>query len=190
MKKVYDFPFRWDFSLNIALTIEIKWVKTEIKKKIEYQQATIKETIEEMAEIDKEGIDKFITKFLQKCEFTENELIMLSMKPDVIERIMQTFLLTRYRWVFDEEALKNPKQSLKDTSGVPYAAILAMVAEKLHVDPITFQDTYTMEQLAYLMWWIEYWINAQTEEWQQRNKQKYGKDEQYDNMLISKLKNL
>lgn len=190
MKNIYDFPFRWDFSLNINVTIEIKWVNTEIKKKIEYQQATIRETIEEMKDIEKKWITEFIMEFLKRCEFNENELMILSMKPDVIENIMQTFLLTRYRWVFDEESLKHPKQWLKDTSWVPYAAILAMVAEKLHVDPITFQENYTMEQMAYLMGWIEYRINAQSEEWQQRNKQKYGKDEQYDNMLISKLKNL
>lgn len=190
MSKIYDFPFRGDFSLNINVDMQLKWKDVGFKKKLEYQQATIRETIEEMDEIDKLWINEFILKFLNRCGFSENEITLLYMKPEVVENIVETFLVTRYRWVIDKEKLKHPDNTPKPTSGMPRHAVLALIAEKMHIDPITFQETYTMEQMAYLMNWIEYWINAQTKEWQDVNKQKYGKDEEYDSMLIEKMKNL
>lgn len=190
MNNVYDFPFRWEFALNINVDIKIKWVNMWFKKRFEYQQATIKETIEEMDEIDRIGIDKFIMNFLVKCGFNKQEMTLIAMKPDVIENIVETFLTTRYRGIVDKEKLHNPDTAPKDTSWMPYHAVLALIAEKLNIDPITFQNEYTMEQLSYMMNWIEYWINAQTKEWQDINKKKYGKSEEYDNMLINKIRNL
>jgi len=59
---------------------------------------------------------------------------------------------------------ENAEKVIEQKSGVPYSAILALVSDKLNIDPLTFQERYTMEQLTYMLAGIEYWANEQTEE--------------------------
>lgn len=190
MSKAYDYPFRGDFSLTVSVDIDYRWKKLWFKKVVEYKQATIHETIDELEQIGKKWLGEFMINFLHDRWLSDDDLTLLSMKPETLKDVVNTIVLTRYRWVIDKDMLEKPDNTPKEVAWVPYCAILALVAEKLHIDPITFQDNYTIEQMGYLLGWVEYWVNAQSKEWQEANKKKYGRDEAYDNMLIDKLRNL
>ena len=56
----------------------------------------------------------------------------------------------------------------------------------LKIDPLTFQERYTLTMI-YLSKWIEK-LNTKSEEGQKKNKEKYGKTEEYDSMLLERLK--
>jgi hypothetical protein len=189
MSNSYDFPRRREYNLNVSIEI-MSWEKVEtIKKVVSYKQANIIETIKELDEMDEIWLDTYFVKFLKEHSWLdENDLILLWMQPEKIEDLMIKFLTTRFRWVINEDAIKKPKNGIMQKSWVPYSAILVLLSKKLCIDPITFQEKYTFEQMTYLLAGIEYWANTKSEKWQKANKEKYEKDINYDSMLIEQLK--
>ncbi|HPC34029.1 MAG TPA: hypothetical protein PLP73_00025 [Candidatus Absconditabacterales bacterium] len=193
MSRGYDFPFQREYNLNIKIEVNFKLKNQVIEKVLKYKQATIKETLLELEEIENNGIDKYFLKVLKENGFEDGDITLFGLDQDKFNGFVVTYLTTRFRGVIDKDQLEksmkeNAEKVIEQKSGVPYSAILALVSDKLNIDPLTFQERYTMEQLTYMLAGIEYWANEQTEEGQQKNKQKYGQDAEYDHMLLERLR--
>lgn len=188
MSKWYDFPIRKDYRLNVKISVSFEEKTQDVVKLLEYKQATIMETIKELDEIDKEWIDKYFIKVLKDVwGFEDWDITLLSLDSETFKSFTIQYLTTRFRWVINKDNLLNPKQAIEQRWWVPYSAILAIISEKLHIDPLAFQERYTFEQMTFMLEWIEYWANAKTEEWQKKNKEKYETDQNYDSMLLERL---
>jgi len=193
MSRWYDFPFQREYNLNIKIEVNFKLKNQVIEKVLKYKQATIKETLLELEEIENNWIDKYFLKVLKENWFEDWDITLFGLDQDKFNGFVVTYLTTRFRGVIDKDQLEksmkeNAEKVIEQKSGVPYSAILALVSDKLNIDPLTFQERYTMEQLTYMLAGIEYWANEQTEEWQQKNKQKYWQDAEYDHMLLERLR--
>lgn len=185
-----NFPLKKDYTLHIKLELDNFGNKEVINKKLEYSQATILETNSELDAIDSKGMDIYFLDFLKNnSDVTEEDLTLMSFSEWFIDNLLKTFLSTRFKGVISQSSLewKNDTGELKPKGGVPFSAMLTLLSEKLSIDPLSFQERYTFEQMHFLMEGIEYWVNAQTEEWQKKNKAKYEKDPEYDAMLLAKL---
>jgi hypothetical protein len=191
MSNTYDFPIKKDYELNVKIELSF-WEKVDfIEKKLKYSQANILDTMRDFNKMSTTGASELFTDFLKENGFQESEIILLGLQKETFEKLFIMYFTTRYRWAISEESLKKPATETeipKEENSMPYHAMLVLIADKLKIDPLTFQERYTFEQMIYLSKWIEYMLNTKSEEGQKKNKEKYGKTEEYDSMLLERLK--
>ena len=81
-----------------------------------------------------------------------------------------------FSWVFGS--------SSDEENTVPYNSILLKICEKINIDPMKFQEQYTVEQMLYIYEWIIYNINDKTEEWREMNdKIRFNKENKDEDLL-------
>lgn len=59
----------------------------------------------------------------------------------------------------------------------PFEAYIALLSEKLNIDPTRLLKEYTPEQITYYAEWVIYNWNEQSKEWQAQNKKNQAKKE-------------
>lgn len=192
MSSFNDFPFKKDYNLNINIEVDF-WEKKDTRKKIiNFSQATIEETIKEMWYIDKNWLDtRFKEKLVERWEFSKDEITIISMSIKTYKNIMNTILVSRYKWLVTMDSLdRTDTETEKKEEGwtnMPRSAVIVQISRKLSLDPLVFMNKYTFEQMVYLSEWITYLERAKTPKWQKENELIEQEKNWYNDMLLEKL---
>jgi len=175
----YDYPMKWEFDVTINVNIWYSKINKEIKVELKYKQASIFETIQFFKDIDTKWLWSWLERFLKKYS-NANKITLWIIKVDknTITRIFNIIKDTRFRGVFWDREQKYEWRSR------PYNSILVLLSERLWIDPDTFQNRYTIEQMNYLLWWIVYNINEQSDEWKEINDREQFNKENADEDLL------
>lgn len=161
---------------------------------IEYEQASIWETIEFYIKSEKEHILIWLYQFIQEHTKKKpwykfrgmSKKDFLDLWEENLKKLFEQIKDTRFRL---------PKQRKAWWDDSPFESFLAFLAEKLCVPPHILLKEYTFEQAVLLARWIEYNVNMQSPEWELRNAQNKAWDEMnewedFDMEAIKKLRDL
>ena len=78
------------------------------------------------------------------------------------EKIYDTIKDSFFEWCFSKVEDKKEDSS-------PFSGYIAVLSEKLQIDPITLIKTYTPKQLEYLTEWLVWNAQEATDEWKKKN---------------------
>lgn len=175
----YDYPIRKDF--DVSINVKVKLDKSVFNKKLnlKFKQASILDTINFITDIWEGDASKWLLKFIsEQWDADKTTLWLIKADSKLRNKIFETIKSTRFRGVFGATKTK------EDEEPQPYSSILVMLCEKINVDPNTFQENYTIEQMNYFVDWIIYNINSQTEEWQEKNERiQFNKNNSNEELL-------
>lgn len=105
-----------------------------------------------------------------------------------IKKFFDTYCDTALRWFYAKGS--NNKKTYQ-----PWWSFVVFLTKELQIDPIRLLKEYTPEAINFLMDWIEWNLNAQTKEWQNRNERKaqamqlkeWDKDEELESIKRKQL---
>jgi len=182
----YNYPKKEEFELKFNLNIAKKEKWSKITITLSYEQATIQETMDFLRDIEKWWQSEWMTNFLKKySNIWKNPLAMwlLKLDKDIAQKMFDNILDTRFRWVFDKNQKKKEKKKEDDVER-PYSSVLLTICEKINIDPETFQNRYTIEQMNYFIDWIVFNANETTEEGRELNRKRVFNDKYSDDELL------
>lgn len=175
-------------------TFEVNLKTSRWNYTIEYEQASIWETIEFYIKTEKEHILIWLYKFIQEHTKKKpwykfrgmSKKDFLDLWEENLKKLFEQIKDTRFRL---------PKQRKAWGDDSPFESFLAFLAEKLCVPPHILLKEYTFEQAVLLARGIEYNVNMQSPEWELRNAQNKAWDEMnewedFDMEAIKKLRDL
>jgi len=176
----YDYPKKRDFDISFNISLLLDWKNTENKITMKFKQATIMETIDFLMLVEKWGVWDWMADFLtENSDINKTTSWLMRLDKNLSQKVFDTIKNTRFKWTF-----WNSKGTSDSEPSQPYSAILMMLCEKLSIDPMGFQEKYTVEQMNYLMEWLIYNAQSQTEEWQAINdKNQFSKNNKDEDLL-------
>ncbi len=138
--------------------------------KLEYEQASIEETIEFYLTIENEHILVWLYKFIEDNTTESSHWIrdcmskkeFLDMWEENIEKLLENIRNTRFRV---------PKVRGWGGKDAPFESFIAFLSEKCSVPPHILIKEYTFEQAVLFARWVEYNVNMQSPEGEARNAQ-------------------
>lgn len=170
----YDFPKREDYEMNFE--ISLKYGKNRIKKtvKLKYKEATISEVIELLKEEEK---SVWLKKILEWQWVIEKRLVLSN--KELALSLFEKLKDTMFVGVFNSKQDKKEKWTHR-----PFKSVVALISQKLHITPIDFIENYTVRQMNYLVEWIIYNINDETEDWRKINERNDFNEQHSDDELL------
>jgi len=177
----YNFPIRKEYTIDVNMNVKLKWVIKPAKFKIKYKQATIIETQNFIEQVEKNNLQDWVLKFLENNS-NANKISMWIVKMNwkFFEELINKLKLTMFHWVFNEKEDKSDWSSIQ-----PFESVLCFLCKEININPLEFVEKYTIEQMNYLLDWIIYNINEQTEEWQEKNQRRQFNKENKDEDLLA-----
>ena len=158
-----NFPIRQSYELKINIKRKILFFNKRKIIILKYREASVMEIID-FLQSEKKTIEFFSDFILKNSNSTEADLWYIILNFDIIwEQLNNTFL----KWLNSKENNNKDSLNIEDVKekNWTFNAYLALLSEKLNIDPINLLNKYTLNQLTYITEWIIYNINEQTEKW-------------------------
>jgi len=175
----YNYPIRKEYEISFTVNAVFKWKEVEKKFTLFYKQATILDTLEFLKVLEDDSVTQRLLEFVEKqWELDKFTLWLIKIDSKLLQTIFNTVKDTMFSWVFWTGGEKSSEKQQ------PYSSALVFLCEKICVWPDEFQKKYTIEQMMFLMEWVIYNINAQTEEWQVENERiEFNKENSDEDLL-------
>ena len=150
------------YELILEIPVRFFFIKFHKKLTLKFEQAKLIDTMEffKITEEGGIGIIKRLLKFVEEKWKMDNHIkrYVYWNREKLFEKIKQTF----FEWCFAEWK--------SSWDNAPFSSYLAILSEKLNIDPLTMIKTYTPKQLEYITEGLVWNANETTKEWQKKNK--------------------
>ena len=167
-----NFPLRKNYILQIKIKKKVLFISMNKTILLKFQEANIKEIIE-FLQSDKNIINYFSDFILSNSNATKKDLQQILLNFDIIwEQLNNTY----FRWLNQKWNVLNIKQENNNENENEnknnwwFSSYVALISEKMNIDPISLLEKYTLNQLNYLTEWIIYNANEQTDKWKEQNR--------------------
>ena len=164
-----SFPLQQKYELKINIKKRVLFFNKSKTILIMYKEATVLEVIEFLQ--SKGKIVEYFSEFILKNSNANKEdlwEILLS-----FDKISTHLNNTYLKWLWDtkkDKPIETTEEDNKTSENWWFSSYIAILTEKLSIDPLNLLWNYTLAQFNYLTEWITYNSNESTKKWQQENR--------------------